>query len=198
MTNMTASGSVEDAQKLLHGQLCGLAAVGEHGFEGFMARALSELTGQAFHVAKSGHQSGSDVRSAPQNLFKLGLESKHYGDSTSLQRDALLHKITDASNAHVPVDLWLLAATRRVDVSDREKLQEYGESIGIGVVVLDYPDNLTQLCDLMVICGDGRPQPSNKKGQGFSQEEVISYADRLFDDGALEVTERYLHRRSAI
>ena len=117
-----------------------------------MARALSELTGQAFHVAKSGHQSGSDVRTAPQNLFKLGLESKHYGDSTSLQRDALLHKITDASNARVPVDLWLLVATRRVDVSDREKLQEYGESIGIGVVVLDYPDNLTQLCDLMVIC----------------------------------------------
>ena len=152
MTIMTASGSIEDAQKLLRDQLYGLDPAGERGFEGFMARALSELTGHAFHVAKSGHQDGSDVRSAPHNLFKIGLEGKRYGLSKSLPLDDLLHKVTDASNARVPVDLWLLAVTRRVDVSDREKLHEHGETVGIGIVVLDWPDNLAQLCDLTVIC----------------------------------------------
>ena len=149
---MTTLGSLEDAQELLHDQLYNLDPVGEHGFEGFMAKALSELTGLAFHVAKSGHQDGSDVRSAPHNLFKIGLEGKRYKPSTSLPLDDLLHKITDASTARVPVDLWLLAATRRVDVSDREKLQEHGENVGIGVMVLDRPDNLKQLCELTVVC----------------------------------------------
>ncbi len=117
-----------------------------------MASALSELTGQAFHVAKSGHQDGSDVRSAPHNFFKVGLEGKRYKPSKRLSLDALLYKITDASRAQTPVDLWLLATTRPVDVSDREKLHAYGESHGIGVIVLDWSDDLDQLCDLAVIC----------------------------------------------
>ena len=117
-----------------------------------MANALSELTGQAFYLAKSGHQDGSDVRSAPYNFFKIGLEAKHYQPSSKLSLDALLHKITDALGAHTPVDLWLLAATRPVNVSDREKLHAHGEAYGIGVIVLDWPDNLAQLCELAVIC----------------------------------------------
>ena len=152
MMNKTTSRSIKDAQKLLHAQLCRLAPTGVRGFESFMANALSELTGQAFYVVKSGHQEGSDVRSAPHNLFKIGLEGKRYGNKTKLPLDHLLHKITDASTSRVPVDLWLLATTRPVDASDREELHNYGESVGIGVVVLDYPDNLAQLCDLMVIC----------------------------------------------
>ena len=149
---MITPGSLEDDQKLLFEQLYKLNPVGEHGFEGFMAKALSELTGLAFYVAKSGHQDGSDVRSAPHNLFKIGLEGKRYMPSTSLPLDELLHKIIDASTAQVPVDLWLLATTRRVDVSDREKLHEHGENVGIGVIVLDRPNNLKQLCELTVIC----------------------------------------------
>lgn len=145
---------VADAQRLLHDKLCDLDATGTSGFEGFMAKALSELTGQAFYTVKSTHQDGSDVRSAPHNFFKVGLEGKLYGSSTRLSRDALLHKITDASGASTPVDLWLLATTRPVDASDREKLYAHGESCGIGVLVLDWPndDELDQLCDLAVIC----------------------------------------------
>ena len=117
-----------------------------------MASALSELTGQAFYTVKSTHQDGSDVRSAPHNLFKIGLEGKRYKPSTRLSLDELLYKITDASRAQTPVDLWILATTRPVDVSDREKLHDYGESYGIGVIVLDWPDDLAQLRDLAVLC----------------------------------------------
>ena len=148
----TIPQTTEDAQKLLGACLHELNPTGADGFEGLMASALSELTGQAFYVAKSGHQGGSDVRSAPYNLFKVGLEAKRYQPSTKLSLDALLNKITDAASAPVPVDLWVLAATRPVDVSDREKLHAHGEVCGIGVIVLDWPDNLAQLCDLAVIC----------------------------------------------
>ena len=148
----TTPKTIEDAQKLLGAQLYALDATGALGFEGFMASALSEFTDQAFYVVKSGHQDGTDVRSAPHNFFKVGLEGKRYESSTRLGLDALLHKITDASAARVPVDLWLLAATRPVDVSDREKLHAHGETVGIGIVVLDWPDNLAKLCELAVIC----------------------------------------------
>ena len=95
--------------------------------------ALTELTGQAFHVVKSGHQEGSDLRSAPHNLFKIGLEGKLYKSKTPLPLDSLKHKITDASTSLVPVDLWLLATTRRVDVSDRAK--SYTNTVKLLVLV---------------------------------------------------------------
>ena len=148
----TTPQTIEDAQKLLGAQLHELNPTGAGGFEGLLEGVLSELTGQAFYLAKSGHQDGSDVRSAPYNFFKIGLEAKRYQPSSKLPLDALLHKITNALGAHTPVDLWLLAATRPVNVSDREKLHAHGEAHGIGVIVLDWPDNLAQLCELAVIC----------------------------------------------
>lgn len=143
--------TIQDAQKLLHEQLRSLSATGADGFEGFMAKALTELTGQAFHVAKSSHQGGSDARSDPCNFFRVGVEGKNYG-STSLQLDALKSKLTDASTEKTPVDLWILAATGPMDISNREKLDAHGEACGIGVVVLDWPKNLAHVCDLAVIC----------------------------------------------
>ena len=148
----TTPKTIEQAQTLLGERLYELEPTGELGFEGLLASALSELTGQSFYVAKSSHQEGSDVRSTPCNLFRIGLEGKRYKPSTKLGLDDLLHKITDASTARRPVDLWVLAATRPINVSDRERLDSHGEQCGIGVAVLDWPDNLARLCDLAVIC----------------------------------------------
>ena len=68
--------TIEDAQEHLHQALYELNAKGSLGFEDFMASALSEFTGQGFHIAKSGHQHGTDVRTAPHNFFRVGLEGK--------------------------------------------------------------------------------------------------------------------------
>ncbi len=148
----TTPRTIEQAQTLLGERLYELEPTGELGFEGLLASALSELTGQSFYVAKSGHQEGSDVRSTPCNLFRIGLEAKRYKPPKQLDIDDLLHKITDASTARRPVDLWILAATRPIKVSDRERLDSHGEQCGIGVAVLDWPENLARLCDLAVIC----------------------------------------------
>ena len=145
--------TIQQAQAVLATRLHKLAPTGEPSFETFLADALTEFTGQPFYVAKSGHQEGSDVRSAPYNLFRIGLEAKRYQPSSSLPLDALLHKITDAAAARQPVDLWILAATRSISASDREQLHFHGEACGIGVLVLDWPNEATRLCDLAVICG---------------------------------------------
>ena len=167
--------SLENAQTILFEQLRDLSPTGDHGFEGFMAGVLSEFTSQSFHVVKSGHQEGSDVRSAPHNLVKVGLEAKRYGESTTLNRDELLAKVTQASLSHIPVDLWLLAATRAVDASDKERLQERGEACGIGILVLDWPSDRGQLCDLAVLCASA---PT-------TCERLLASSDNL--DGAIEL-----------
>ena len=118
------------------------------------------------------------MRSAPHNLFKIGLEGKRYGSETSLSLAGLKYKITDASTSRVPVDLWLLATTRQVDASDREALHNYGESVGIGVVVFDYPDNPAQLCDLMVICASATNACNNFLESSAQLDEALELIRR--------------------
>ena len=147
--------TIEGAQELLRSALLQLSPTSQHGFEGFMASLLSELTGQAFHVVKSSHQEGTDVRSEHYNLFKLGLEGKRYKESTTLSRDELLYKVTEAATAAIPIDLWILATTRSIDASTRERIDQQGEQFGIGTTVLDWPKNLTSICEMAVVCAAG-------------------------------------------
>lgn len=144
--------TIEQAHDVLSQSLRALNATGQGSLEWFLAEALSEFTDQPFYVAKSGHQGGSDVRSSPGNHLRIGLEAKRYRASSKLQLDALLHKITNAASEHQPVDLWVLAATRSVSVTDREKLHACGNQSGIDVLVLDWPNKPTRPCDLAVIC----------------------------------------------
>ena len=144
---------IAGAQQLLWKGLYELEATGPSGFEGLLAAVLRDLTGQPFQVVKSGAQGGSDVRSEPCNLVKIRLEAKRYGRNTRLPLDALLHKLTETSTANPPADLWILATTRAVDSSDREKLHAHGDSLGIGVVVWDSPGVADSLCDLAAVCG---------------------------------------------
>ena len=144
---------IAKAQQLLWEGLDQLTATGPSGYEGFLEAVLHELTGQPFHLVKSGSQGGSDVRSEPSNLARVSLEAKHYRSNTRLSLDSLLRKLTDASTATAPSDLWILATTTSVDISNREKLKDYGDSLGVGVIVWDWPSNTDALCDLAAVCG---------------------------------------------
>ena len=149
--------TIDEAQDSVLRRLRDLDATGQGGFEGLVASALTDLSGVDFRVVKSGHQHGTDVRSVPHNLFRVGSEVKRYGEDTALSRDRLIAKITEASIAPPPLDLWVLAVSRYVDASDREALHLHGASLGIGVLVLDCPKKLTSLCDLVVLCATRSP-----------------------------------------
>ena len=128
-----------------------LEAVGDDGFEGLMCHVLVELTGTNFHLAKSGHQDGSDVRNLPSNGLIVGLEAKRYGPTTRLPVDQLKAKIVDAADQAAPVDLWILAATRTITITDREMLAATGDRSGIKVLVFDWPSGRTAFPPLAVL-----------------------------------------------
>ncbi|MXZ55890.1 MAG: hypothetical protein F4227_09850 [Gammaproteobacteria bacterium] len=144
--------NTKQAQQILWKAVYELDATGSSGFEGFLANVQSELTGQTFHVVKSGSQGGSDVRSDPSNFVKIALESKQYNLKTKLSVGTLLHKLTEASRTHPPPDFWILASTREIDGGDREKLKDHGGSLGIDVAVWDWKNRRDVLCDLAVVC----------------------------------------------
>ena len=130
----------KEATDLLLERLTNLNAAGNDGFEGLMRDMLVELTGMPFSLAKSGHQGGSDVRSEPANFFKIGLEAKRYQKGTSLPVDQLKAKILEAARSDYPIDLWILAASRSISVTDKEALSALADQEGIKVVVLDWDD----------------------------------------------------------
>lgn len=164
---------IASAQQLLRGGLFELDATGQSGFEGFLAAALWELTGQPFQVVKSGAQGGSDVRSEPCNLVKITLEAKKYGRDTRLPLDALLHKLTETATANPPADLWILATTRGVDSSRREKLYAHGNNLGIGVVVWDSPAEANFLYDLSAVCGAAPQACRTHLGRSTKLDEAL-------------------------
>ncbi|UWR25546.1 hypothetical protein K3757_13915 [Sulfitobacter sp. S223] len=130
----------KQATDLLLERLVKLDAAGDSGFEGLMRDMLVELTNMPFNLAKSGPQGGSDVRSEPSNFFNIGLEAKRYRKGTKLPVDQLKAKITEAARADQPIDLWILAASRPISVTDREDLSELASQEGIKVLVLDWTD----------------------------------------------------------
>lgn len=95
-----------------------LEPAGQDGFEGLLRDLMVELTGLAFGLAKSGPQDGSDVRSSGVNLFEVALEAKRYGEDTVLKVDALEAKLFQTWQSQRGTDLWILAASRSISITD--------------------------------------------------------------------------------
>ncbi len=144
--------SIADAQEAILRRIRCLKPTGTDGFEGLLARGLTDVSGVDFRVVKSGRQQGTDVRSTPHNLFRLGLEAKRYGQTTDLQTDALRAKIHEAGTGAFPVDVWILAVSQYMDATVWQELQADGEQLGMDVMILSLPEDLSVLCDLIVLC----------------------------------------------
>lgn len=149
---MLRKGKFDAAKAYLAEHLRRLDATGADGFEGLMRDVLTELTGQSYRLAKSGPQGGSDVRAIPTNSIRIGLEAKKYGATTTLGLDALSAKVVDTASQTDPVDLWILAATREITVTDVEALAAIGRKHGITVLVWDWPPQEGFLPDLAALC----------------------------------------------
>jgi hypothetical protein len=80
-----------------------LPKTGPTGLEGLVRSLLERWTGQRFFLAKSGSQSGRDMR-AEGNL--IAVESKRYGESTSLSTRELIGELHQAMNDLPGLD-WL-------------------------------------------------------------------------------------------
>lgn len=170
------SAPLAAALDLILGHLGRLEATGDAGFEGFMRDVLVEVTGMPFHLAKSGPQGGSDVRTAPSNAFAVGLEAKRYKQSTQLPLDQLEAKIHQAAEGSAALDLWILATTRPISITDREALAETAAGRGIKVVVLDWPTAGSELPALAVLLAKCPHAVRSHLGE---DEEVVRALDLI-------------------
>jgi len=133
--------------------LRGLKATGQRGFEGFVAEALTEITGQRFRLLKPGPQGGLDgMADASSSGLTVGFEAKHYDAKTSLSLGALKTKVEEAAGSIHDLELWVLATTRAVDAGDARQLIAHGHERGIEVLVLDWGDPVAVPPALALMC----------------------------------------------
>ena len=122
--------------------LLGLRATGGDGFEGLMAKVLTDITGISFRLAASGSQFGSDG-SAVREEDGVSFECKRYKDR--IPRSEILSKIAELSLSSASVDAWFLCATSEVSAQIARDVRKHGREFGIGTIVLDWAGGLPRL-----------------------------------------------------
>ncbi len=140
-----------------------------------MRDVLIELTDQPFFLAKSGPQGGSDVRSLPANFIRIGLEAKRYKRATALPLDQLKAKIVEAAHEVEPVDLWILAATREISVTDREGLRDVADRHGMKAIIWDWPCNGSVPPSLALALAAAPNAVSNYLGADATLQKALRY-----------------------
>lgn len=122
---MDFSGFLELLAELKH--------AGPDGFEGLVAQLLESLTGERFHLSKSGYQGGRDMSSAPRSTYA---ECKHYFKS-KLNKRALLGELEEAHQSNPMLEVWILVTSTRVDSLLKEALDRAAGQKGISVIYID-------------------------------------------------------------
>lgn len=128
-----------------------LPASGEDGFEGLIAKLLTHISGQQFHLAKAGSQQGRDISSRPHNYGNIiAVECKRYQKNTKLDQRELLGEITEVILDMPDLDLWVLVTSRDVPSQLREILRRATHKHGIELLIISdedaTPSSLAILC----------------------------------------------------
>lgn len=129
-----------------------LDPTGIDGFEGLVARMLSELTGTSFRAARSGSQRGRDIDSDPASPWFAVVECKRYRGDTPLNERELVAEIHIATSEDPQIDLWILATSRNVDANVARWLREMSRERGIDYLILQC--SAGDLGDLDVLCAN--------------------------------------------
>uniref|UniRef100_UPI004056C0A2 hypothetical protein n=1 Tax=Candidatus Electronema sp. TaxID=2698783 RepID=UPI004056C0A2 len=107
-------------------------AAGQDGFEGLVAKLLERLTGQRFHLSRTGDQGGRDMASN-----YLMVECKKHLDSTDFKGDELLAKFSAAAQNSLKPDLWMVVTTKRLSDQHHNQLRLFSQEHGIAYFSID-------------------------------------------------------------
>ena len=99
-----------------------------------MARLLARLIGQPVRRARAGSQEGKDALSDDS---ALAIECKRYAEGTSLTARHLISELEEAKTRHPDLQLWILATTKALGATEKEKLDQAAHSKGLAVLYLD-------------------------------------------------------------
>lgn len=106
----------------------------EGSFEELVARLLAKLIQQPVRRARAGSQEGKDALSDDS---AFAIECKRYAEGTSLTARHLLSELEEAKARHPDLQLWILATTTALGVTEKEKLDHAAHSRGLAVLYLD-------------------------------------------------------------
>ncbi|HEY5723980.1 MAG TPA: hypothetical protein VIT45_16845 [Allosphingosinicella sp.] len=81
----------------------------------------------------------------------IGIEAKRYGAATPLPLDEIKSKLRDAATAHPDLELWVLVASREVKEPDAGQMRALGDTLGIEVLLLDWPESAEILPGLALL-----------------------------------------------
>lgn len=134
-------------------ELCSQLRVGtSKQFEIVAVELLSELMGLPFFLARGGFQHGADGGTAGQQDRDIRVECKRYSDTTPLDDRELRGEIDDALARNPDLEAWILAATRPVDETTREKLHLKSEETGLPIVIIDWTAVGDGMPDFAALC----------------------------------------------
>ncbi|MBK8629533.1 MAG: hypothetical protein IPN84_04820 [Sphingomonadales bacterium] len=107
-------------------------------FEQLAASLIGRLLDVPIAVAKSGFQFGGDAGSAGRAQRSFRIETKRYGDNTSLSDRELLGEIDHAIARDSGLEGWFLVATREVPEQLEMDLADKSAKVGVPVIVIDW------------------------------------------------------------
>jgi hypothetical protein len=176
----------------LQQSLLALDPTGANGFEGVVRDALSEITGRAFGLLKSGPQGGVDGINGPiANRLVIGFEAKRYKETNRLPADELVAKLHDTARNYPSLDLWILAATRSISAGDAATIHTVGEELGIDVLILDWAGgaNPPAIVDLIAAA------PNSAAHHFGGDKTLIAELDKVRQQPGFETRLAMLHER---
>ena len=165
----------------LKAALLKLSPTGSDGFEGLLAAVLTVACGQPFRLASSGSQRGRDGDSA----FDAGatyFEAKRY--SGNVPKAEIATKLMDlVADDQGQVDTWIIGATSPIPALHANDFRSFAESLGIGLVLLDWTDNtpLPPLATVVVMAGQAAKDFLNAQINDPVDTDLLSGALKAID-----------------
>ena len=156
-------------------------------FEQLAASLIGRLLDVPITVAKSGFQFGGDAGPAGRAQRSFRIETKRYGDNTSLSDRELLGEIDHAIARDSGLEGWFLVATREVPEQFEMDIADKSARVGVPVIVIDWKPASTP--GLAALCSVAPEIVGSACGE--QAEQIIrAHVDAL--SGALATLKREL------
>lgn len=155
--------------------------------EKLAAALVGRMLGVTVSVARSGFQHGGDAGIAGRQNRRLRIETKRYGQTTTLNERELLGELDQAIERDPALEAWLLVTTQAVSEQIEQSLHQKGEAAGVPIFILDWKGD--GLADLAALCAFA---PDIVASLVSPEAGAATAALQAFADGALERIRRDL------
>lgn len=121
--------------------------IGEHGFEGLMAKLLSCLFNEQYVVARSGRQVSGDARNISGTI---SIQAKRYSQVTPLNLNDIEGSIIESIRSMPELETYVICCTKRIDAEFQDRINKIQEEKGIDIIIIQYTGEFSELGALCI------------------------------------------------